>query len=83
MNHVSLRTLNLGLDIIQKSNYKDFVTNKKIKNLYIYGDDDNITPKNNIKLLEPLSTVKVLPRSSHIPFLSNSEEFFKIINEFM
>ncbi len=83
MNYVSLKTLNLGLDIIQNSNYKDFATNKKIKNLYIYGDDDNITPKNNIKLLEPLSTVKVLPCSSHIPFLSNSDEFFKIINEFM
>jgi len=83
MDHVSLRTLNLGLDIIQNSNYKSFVINEKSRNLYIYGDDDNITPKNIIKLLEPISIVKVLPRSSHVPFLSNSEEFFKIIKEFI
>ena len=39
--------------------------------------------KNFIKILEPNSVIKVLPDSSHIPFLTNSDDFLGAIKEFI
>jgi len=82
---VSLENLNIGLDIIEKNNYNDFYK-ENASNLYIYGDKDDITSSsvaNFIKELEPFSIIKTIPDSSHIPFLTNRDEFFKIIKEFI
>jgi pimeloyl-[acyl-carrier protein] methyl ester esterase len=83
---VNLKTLNIGLDIIKNSNYDQFCKDKAANHLYIYGDRDKIVSsdiKNFIKILEPNSVIKVLPNSSHIPFLTNSDDFLGVIKEFI
>ena len=82
----SLGNLNSGLDIIQKSNYDNFFVKEHSRNLYIYGEGDNIVSsdiKNTIKILDPASVIKVIPNSSHIPFLTNNDDFYKILEEFI
>ena len=82
----SLGSLNSGLDIIQKSNYDNFFVEEQSLNLYIYGEGDSITPpeiKNTIKIFDSVSGIKVIPSSSHIPFLTNSDDFYKILKEFI
>ena len=77
-----IKKLYLGLKIIEKSDYKNFCKSKKVKNLYIYGDKDQITSssiKKFIKNLEPSSEVNILSESSHIPFITNPESFFKVL----
>ena len=83
---INLKTLNIGLDIIKNSNYNKFCKDKTVKNLYIYGDKDKIVSsdiKNFIKILEPISVIKVLPDSSHIPFLTNYEDFLEAMKEYI
>jgi pimeloyl-ACP methyl ester carboxylesterase len=82
----SLGSLNSGLDIIQKSNYDNFFVEEQSLNLYIYGEGDSITPpeiKNTIKIFDSVSVIKVISSSSHIPFLTNSDDFYKILKEFI
>jgi pimeloyl-[acyl-carrier protein] methyl ester esterase len=83
---VNLKTLNIGLDIIRNSNYDQYFNDKTVKNFYIYGDKDKIVSsdiKNFMKILEPTSVIKVLPDSSHIPFLTNPDDFLETIKEFI
>ena len=83
---VNLQTLNIGLDIIKNSSYDKFCKDKKSKNLYIYGDKDSIVSsdiKKFMRILEPVSVIKVLPDSSHIPFITNREDFLEAIREFI
>ena len=52
----------------------------------LYGDKDKIVSsdiKNFMKILEPTSVIKVLPDSSHIPFLTNPDDFLETIKEFI
>ena len=54
--------------------------------IYIYGDNDDICPpemRKFIEVLEPISVIKVISESSHIPFLTNPEDFFKILKEYI
>ena len=77
-----INNLYSGLKIIEKSDYRNFCKSKKVKNLYIYGDKDQITSPNIkkfIKNLEPSSEINILSESSHIPFITNQESFFKVL----
>ena len=59
---------------------------KQPKILYIYGDKDSIVSsdiKKFMKILEPFSVIKVLPDSSHIPFITNCDDFLEAIREFI
>ena len=81
MSEVEIKKLSIALDILEKSEYINYEKgkDKDIENLYIYGDRDIITPP-NIKSfldLEPLSRVKILSNSSHIPFVINPEDFIR------
>ena len=83
---VNLQTLNIGLDIIKNSSYDKSCKDKKAKNLYVYGDKDSIVSsdiKKFMRILEPFSVIKVLPDSSHIPFITNCEDFLEAIRDFI
>ena len=83
---VNLQTLNIGLDIIKNSSYDKSCKDKTAKNLYIYGDKDSIVSsdiKKFMRILEPFSVIKVLPDSSHIPFITNCEDFLEAIRDFI
>ena len=83
---VNLKTLNIGLDIIKNSSYDKSCKDKTAKNLYIYGDKDSIVSsdiKKFMRILEPFSVIKVLPDSSHIPFITNCEDFLEAIRDFI
>lgn len=83
---VDLKILNIGLDIIKNSNYDKSYKDKTTRNLYIYGDKDSIVSsdiKKFMKISEPISIIKVLPDSSHIPFITNDEDFLEAIREFI
>lgn len=82
---INITSLLNALDILEK---KDFLNCKFIgsKNLYIYGENDEISPpiiKEKIRYLGPDASVVIIPNSSHIPFLTNKECFLKIIKEFL
>ena len=77
-----IKNLYLGLKIIEELDYRNFCKSKKVENLYIYGDKDLITSpsiKKFIKKLEPSSEINILSESSHIPFITNPEDFFKVL----
>ena len=81
-----IKNLYLGLKVIEKSDYKNFCKNKRVENLYIYGDKDLITSpsiKKFIKKLEPFSEINILSESSHIPFITNPENFFKVLKNYI
>ena len=76
----------LALEILEKSNYVNFCKDKNIENLYIYGDKDLITPptvEKFIRSLEPKSKTIILSGSSHIPFITNSKDFFMVLNKYI
>ena len=86
MAQVDFNNLSTGLKIIQDSDYRNFCTHKGVRNLYIYGDNDDICPpemRKFVEVLEPISVIKVISESSHIPFLTNPEDFFKILKEYI
>tara|TARA_B100001057_G_scaffold390736_1_gene398771 strand:- start:3025 stop:3786 length:762 start_codon:yes stop_codon:yes gene_type:complete len=82
IKEIEIKNLYLGLKVIEKSDYKNFCKSKRVENLYIYGDKDLITSpsiKKFIKKLEPSSEINILSESSHIPFITNPENFFKVL----
>jgi pimeloyl-[acyl-carrier protein] methyl ester esterase len=86
MSAVDPKNLSDGLNIIEESDYKNFCKSKEVCNLYIYGDNDSISPfgiRKYIENWEPVSVIKVIPNSSHIPFLTNPDDFYKIVKEFI
>lgn len=81
---IKTKILNLGLDIIENSDYRNYHYKKNVKNIYIYGDKDEITSisiKSFINEKEPNSIIKVIPNSSHISFVTNSNNFFDVLKE--
>ena len=85
-NKIKQKQLMLALEILEKSNYINFCKDKNIENFYIYGDKDLITPptvEKFIKTLEPKSKTIILSGASHIPFISNSKDFFMVLNKYI
>jgi len=88
MSEVEIKKLSIALDILEKSEYINYEKgkDKDIENLYIYGDRDIITPpniKSFLRISEPLSRVKILSNSSHIPFVTNPEDFYKVLKSYI
>ena len=85
-NKIKQKQLMSALEILEKSNYINFCKDKNIENFYIYGDKDLITPptvEKFIKTLEPKSKTIILSGASHIPFISNSKDFFMVLNKYI
>ncbi len=88
MSEVEIKKLSIALDILEKSEYINYEKgkDKDVENLYIYGDRDIITPPNIrsfLRISEPLSRVKILSNSSHIPFVTNPEDFYKVLKSYI
>ena len=82
MMKIDLKKLNKALDLLENYTCKTNIKNKQNNNLYIYGEDDAITSEdivNFTKEKEPFSNIVIIPKSSHIPFLTNEKEFKEIL----
>ena len=81
---VNLKKLYIALDVLQTCSYNLSLHNEKNKNLYIYGKEDSIVSSNIAHLVEknePSAKVITIINSSHIPFLTNEEEFAEILRK--
>ena len=81
---VNLKKLYIALDVLQTCSYNLSFHNEKNKNLYIYGKEDSIVSSNIAHLVEknePSAKVITIINSSHIPFLTNEEEFAEILRK--
>ena len=83
---IDTSNLILALEVLEKYKYKNFKKNSNIKKLYIFGEEDLITPidiADIIRKNEPNSLVKIIKDSSHIPFVTNGTQFNEILKEFL
>lgn len=77
--------LNLGLNILLKTDLRKKIKNFKKPFLRIYGQLDTLVPKKIIPIINkkiPTSKSITIKHAAHAPFLSHPEKFIKIISEF-
>ena len=78
--------LDLGLEILKKNNLIAGKRNELVKSLYIYGESDLITPVSVASFMsenEPHAFVKIIEKSTHIPFLTHPLKFSEILKGFL
>ncbi|CAL4325875.1 Pimeloyl-[acyl-carrier protein] methyl ester esterase [Buchnera aphidicola (Protaphis terricola)] len=71
-----------GLKMILSVDLRHKISQIKIPFLRIYGDLDNLVPKEVVKLIDiicPNSESIIIEKSRHIPFISHKKNFFSIL----
>lgn len=74
------------LTILAESDLRSRLASIKIPNLHIYGYLDAIVPRSITLAIKPYlnnADIIILPKASHIPFLSHPDEFHKCVNAFL
>lgn len=80
------KVLNLGLNILLKTDLRKKIKNIKTPFLRIYGSLDSLVPKKIIPIIDkniPQSKSIIIKHAAHAPFLSHPKKFIKILSKFI
>ncbi|MFH1429410.1 MAG: alpha/beta hydrolase [Candidatus Margulisiibacteriota bacterium] len=75
-----------SLDELYKADYRKLLPNITVPTLIIHGQDDRVCPVESAEYLYysiPDSQLSVLKEAGHMPFITQSEQFQELMNEFI
>lgn len=82
----SFSGLQAGLNLLRETDLREVAKTISCPNLHIFGQRDTIVPATIVNFLPtvfPKGQFEIIPRTGHMPFLSDPDHFVNLLNQFL